>query len=672
MDDNSLLGRSGGGKSLLERDKRLSAAEIRSRPTASMPLPRSLSGSLTKTGFMDYPDKARSTMGIPAPPSATHPRGETAEPISTESSQQPAGTAPSGAQIPVGTGDLGTTQGAQPASTNEEIEGASLANRATLHHRRAASQPSEPGLYQSSSFLKSIDTAWRARAANINPYAAITSVAATAANPLRRRASEVEDLPHHHGPHHRHLHQETGSRRHSTAGRFVPSSSSSGSASGSEEESDSQIKKKSEKDASGARSKRKSASDASKDRVRHAKRTHELDCIEFDKSGDFVARTINRNDILRYMRDMNDTMNEDINVDLAMQSKLWKKPKVGATKKRKAKVSRHYFRNGLQARDIRQVDPAFKAKPALWVRYGALVVSLEGYRAIIFHNRLLLFSVPSRDVENTINIIQTRLRAIMSSGTDTDDSDITPFEFKALEGLLIGVCLSLERDFVRIEPATQRILSKLGGKANSQELEELRGLELRLNHFVVRARGVQHILADLLAEDEEMANMYLTEISKNPTLLRNAGDHEEVEMLLESYLQVVDDLTSRAGLLTEAIDDAEGLLEIHLASIQNRLLLWQLFVHTVNMVISLATLGFDLFGMNFPLVPAINALPSGEYYFIGWVTLVFVFSCMILSLLIIYAKKQKLWGSDKSSSSSRAFMPSSKKSGTSSRAVEAK
>jgi len=53
----------------------------------------------------------------------------------------------------------------------------------------------------------------------------------------------------------------------------------------------------------------------------------------------------------------------------------------------------------LQSRDLRSVDVAFSQakEPALLVRSNCLVVSLRSVRALVMHDRVLLFSEPGAD-----------------------------------------------------------------------------------------------------------------------------------------------------------------------------------------------------------------------------------------------------------------------------------
>lgn len=292
--------------------------------------------------------------------------------------------------------------------------------------------------------------------------------------------------------------------------------------------------------------------------------------------------------------------------------------------------------NRLSVRDMRQIDPAFTAKPAIWVREDAMVVSLESVRAIVLHDRMFVFDPDNEKVRMPIRYIKKRLL------NEVEDIFL-PFEFRALEGILIYTCTVLEKEFSMIEPGLRNTLFDLPNRIDSEKLEKLRHLEQRLNHYYSRARKVQAVLQSVLDEDEDMADMYLTEKRRNPDATRNPIDHDEAEMLLETYLQNVDDLTSKAGLLNTAIDDTENLVEIHLDTMQNRLLLVDLIITVIVTLLSFATMVTALFGMNIPLPVGMSQLPTSQYYFYGWVALMLLVMTVGLVVLVRWFRRQGIY-----------------------------
>lgn len=293
--------------------------------------------------------------------------------------------------------------------------------------------------------------------------------------------------------------------------------------------------------------------------------------------------------------------------------------------------------NRLTLRDLRQVDPSFTARPAIWVREEALVVSLEPIRAIILSDRMFLFNPDHLKVKNSLFNIEKRL------SYNTEDA-FMPFEFRALEGILIHTCLVLESEFLAIEPGLRNTLVNLPNQISNAQLERLRVLEQRLNHFYAGVRKVQGAIQTVLDEDEDMAEMYLTEKRKSPGVSRNPLDHDEAEMLLETYMQIVDDITSRAGLLNQAIDDTENLIEIHLDTMQNRVLLVDLMITSVSTTLSFGTLITAIFGMNLPFPVGLRELPSSHYYFWGFVVATIASMAVALWFLMRWCRKEGLYG----------------------------
>jgi magnesium transporter len=73
---------------------------------------------------------------------------------------------------------------------------------------------------------------------------------------------------------------------------------------------------------------------------------------------------------------------------------------------------------------------------------------------------------------------------------------------------------------------------------------------------------------------------------------------QDVEVLLEAYLQEIHNILSKVKLLEQAIEHAEELVEIKLDSKRNRLLTANLVLSLVSTSLSLAMVVTGIFGMN--------------------------------------------------------------------------
>lgn len=373
-----------------------------------------------------------------------------------------------------------------------------------------------------------------------------------------------------------------------------------------------------------------------------------LDCIEIDEHGNSVSRQMSRTDILQEARStlpgaqpsphvVNRWLNSTGKMpspDLKQFSKLFE-PLAITSRKAAQKALRDYLRNSLQARDIRQVDPAFAAKPALWVRHSAIVVSLEGLRSIILPNKMFLFDPSSEKTKKLAFIAKQSIMARPEGETPQ------PFEFRALEGILIFLVMGLEVDFGKLKPDIDEYLHQMPNELTTKMLEELRRQKQQLNQFHSRANIVRTVLENLLDDDEEMANMYLTEKHMSQNYARNALDHSEVETLLEAYLQTIDLHVNHASLLNDAIEDTEDLIMIHLDTLRNRLLSVELAMSVVSMMFGFGGVVAGIFGMNIN-IPMFEASAS-RFWFLGVVLLITVTVVSVSWMVLVMLRRRGLY-----------------------------
>lgn len=374
-----------------------------------------------------------------------------------------------------------------------------------------------------------------------------------------------------------------------------------------------------------------------------------LACIQLNEKGDVEERQLTRAEILQEARETQSgkfqpspkAIGRWLSSTSAAQSPSPElreftnllEPGTVASRKATQKALRDYLRNSLQARDIRQVDPAFVAKPALWVRHSALVVSLEGLRSIILHNKMFLFDPTNERTRQSVFIVK---QSILSK---PDVENPQPFEFRALEGILIFLAMGLEREFATLKPEIETYLHQLPNQLTTQMLEELRRNKQQLHDFNSRASNVKTILENLLDEDEEMANMYLTEkYFSHRYGGRSSVDHNEVETMLEAYLQVIDEHVNQSTLLNDAIDDTEDLVMIHLDTLRNQLLSVELGLSVVSMTFGVGGIVSGMFGMNIQ-IPMFEATASKYWFWVVVSTIVVMVMTVCLGVLIVLRRR---------------------------------
>ncbi|EME29229.1 magnesium transporter CorA-like family protein (MRS2-7) isoform 1 [Galdieria sulphuraria] len=229
----------------------------------------------------------------------------------------------------------------------------------------------------------------------------------------------------------------------------------------------------------------------------------------------------------------------------------------------------------LNFRDLRVVDPSFRNEsPVFLARKNVVVVHFEHIRAVIQATSILLFDPPHPSVQNFIPSLRTRIR---------DRSHPLPFEFRSLEAILIDVCTSLSRQLRTLVPAVENVLDTLSSNDTGADtvrscLDRLLPLQNSLNEFEVKIREAHTALNDVLRSDEDMSEMYLT--TKLETGHRRRVDqHEEVEMMFETYLKQIDSMLNEVASTIQTVRVTENITQIRLDAMRNRILRLEVYLN---------------------------------------------------------------------------------------------
>jgi len=130
-----------------------------------------------------------------------------------------------------------------------------------------------------------------------------------------------------------------------------------------------------------------------------------------------------------------------------------------------------------------------------------------------------------------------------------------PYEFRALEAVLISVTSGLEVEFEGVRDPVVRVLRQLEEDIDREKLRYLLIYSKKLGTFEQKAKLVRDAMDELLDADDDLAEMYLTEKARGGG--RSEDDHTEVEMLLESYQKLCDEIVQVSGNLVSNIRNTE-------------------------------------------------------------------------------------------------------------------
>lgn len=214
---------------------------------------------------------------------------------------------------------------------------------------------------------------------------------------------------------------------------------------------------------------------------------------------------------------------------------------------------------GLLPRDLRKVDSS--TLPHILVRQSAILINLLHLRVLIKADRVLVFdaygSTDSYMQSLFVYDLEGKLRQSQNTGS-------LPYEFRALEAVLISVTTGLEEEFNGVREPVVRVLRALEEDIDRDKLRHLLIYSKRLGTFEQKARLVRDAIDDLLEADDDLASMYLTERANG--VQREENDHQEVEMLLESYHKVCDEIVQASSNLVNGIRNTE---EVYVSSIHS-------------------------------------------------------------------------------------------------------
>ncbi|KAG0239136.1 magnesium ion transporter [Actinomortierella wolfii] len=252
-------------------------------------------------------------------------------------------------------------------------------------------------------------------------------------------------------------------------------------------------------------------------------------------------------------------------------------------------------KHGLHARDLRKIDSSFNNQmPVLLVRPEAILINLGHIRALIKADEVVLFdSFGSTDsYHQSIFIYDLEEKLRMS----TTAAGGMPFEFRALEAIFISVLSSLQSEMEVLVHFVSNLLMHLEEDIDQNKLKELLQYSKKLSKFESKTLLIRDAFMEVLDQDEDLANMYLTE--KKQGHPRTKDNHEEIELLMESYLKQVEEIANTVSIVKQQMQSTEEIVNVILGANRNQLLLFELRIAMGTLGMSSGAIIASLYGMN--------------------------------------------------------------------------
>uniref|UniRef100_A0A8C8ZIR9 Magnesium transporter n=1 Tax=Prolemur simus TaxID=1328070 RepID=A0A8C8ZIR9_PROSS len=252
-------------------------------------------------------------------------------------------------------------------------------------------------------------------------------------------------------------------------------------------------------------------------------------------------------------------------------TKFDKKGNVTSFEKKKTEL---YQELGLQARDLR-----FQHVMSITTRNNRIIVRME-VKDFIFIYQWLFRELPSQ-----------------LSGEGQLVTYPLPFEFRAIEALLQYWISTLQGKLSTLQPLILETLEALVDPKHSSvdrsKLHILLQNGKSLSELETDIKIFKESILEILDEEELLEELCLSKWS-DPQVFEKSStgiDHaEEMELLLENYYRLAEDLSNAARELRVLIDDSQSIIFINLDSHRNVMM-------RLNLQLTMGTFSLSLFGL---------------------------------------------------------------------------
>uniref|UniRef100_A0A7N1A8T4 Magnesium transporter n=1 Tax=Kalanchoe fedtschenkoi TaxID=63787 RepID=A0A7N1A8T4_KALFE len=304
--------------------------------------------------------------------------------------------------------------------------------------------------------------------------------------------------------------------------------------------------------------------------------------------------------------------------------------------------------SGLRPRDIRSVDPSLwltNSMPALLVREHALLLNMGSLRAIAMQECVYIFNYNRRGGKAFLDSLLPRLNPRNSNGGPS-----MPFELEVVEAALHSRIQRLEQRLMDLEPNVQALLEVLPNRLTADVLEQLRTSKQTLVELGSRAGALRQMLLDLLEDPHEIRRICV--MGRNCTLKKGNDDmecsvplekqiaeeeEEEIEMLLENYLQRCESCHSQSERLLDSAREMEDSISVNLSSRRLEVSRVELLLQVGTFCVAVGALVAGIFGMNLKSY-------LEEHVLAFWVTTAGIIAGAVVAFFLMYwyLRKRKI------------------------------
>eukprot|EP00238_Polyblepharides_amylifera_P008239 CAMPEP_0196585886 /NCGR_PEP_ID=MMETSP1081-20130531/52421_1 /TAXON_ID=36882 /ORGANISM="Pyramimonas amylifera, Strain CCMP720" /LENGTH=418 /DNA_ID=CAMNT_0041907583 /DNA_START=252 /DNA_END=1508 /DNA_ORIENTATION=+ len=330
---------------------------------------------------------------------------------------------------------------------------------------------------------------------------------------------------------------------------------------------------------------------------------------------------------------------------------------------------------GLTPRDLRRIDPLLSltsSSPVIVIRDTFLLIHVSAIRLAVFANYCILFDLHSHITDSFVNNLSSRLRNCTfsypttqdfslegpweSEDTSLDDREMyeeqerereresyhssmgnQPFEMDVLETAFYNATKELEEVLTKCTQRVGRLLQGLPGTVNASFLDELRVLKQELVGLDTRAGAVRQLLLEVLEDPEDVLGILISRFGVVRSSAALQREEEEVEGMLEYYLQRCEAYHSEAERLLENTRDMEESIRVSLSSRRFEVNKLELWLSVATFAITCGALVTGVFGMN--LLSGLENHPTLFY----WTLLAIAAAILLITACIFVYISSRLY-----------------------------
>ncbi|WVQ78552.1 hypothetical protein IAT38_000638 [Cryptococcus sp. DSM 104549] len=269
-------------------------------------------------------------------------------------------------------------------------------------------------------------------------------------------------------------------------------------------------------------------------------------------------------------------------------------------KYQKSELCREY---DLDPRDLRKLDSVSpNLVPVILTRKTCILISMLHLRVLIKPDRVIVFESVGAQGQETQRRFKFHLERNIKVGLgmkeemEHNEETWLSYEHRALESVLVATANALEEEMAFTRHLVKHLLADLEDHIDRENLKKLLHYQRKIVGFQSKARYVKSSVDELLDSDEDLSAMYLT--SRAEGRPRALHDHEQLELLLESFEKQVEEIVSEVDTTVANMNSTQEIAELMLDSGRNALLALDIKISIATLGIGTGALVAGLFGMN--------------------------------------------------------------------------